>query len=333
MKNAVAIDLGSANTVIYQVGGGVVLSEPSVVAFDVGSKKKVKAVGKEAKNIIGKTADGTEIVFPVVEGQIVDEKAAGAMVENFLNKISTNKFGLRPQVLLSIPCGLDNAEIKQYERAFNSAGVYGIDFVESPILSALGSDAPITTSTPCFIIDIGGGSTNIAAVSLDGVIAGVNIGIGGNSIDATIIKCVEREYGLKIGSLTAEKLKISIGSLYENEVNYAQINGRDIAGGKPRSVTVPSGKIYSPIKHVLDKIFEVADMVMSKLPAEVSAEIRSNGVYLAGGTAKIPGVAEYFSRTMAIRANLAEYPDLANAIGGSKVAANHSLLKKVRIHA
>ena len=306
----IALDLGSVNTCIYQLGAGVVLSEPSAVAYTEGTKKKIKAVGAEAKKLVGKTADMTQVVYPVFEAQIEDEKMATAMVENFLNKITLRKFGARPSVLLSVPCGLENEEIVKYEKVLNGAGVYHIDYVESPILTALGLGVPVSESTPCFIIDLGGGTTSIAAVSLDGVIAGVNV---------------------NMGTLTAERIKIQIGSFIENDGTRTLVNGRDVSTGKPRSVSIGVQDVMVPVKMFFDKIFEIVELVMAKLPAEVSAEIRRAGVYFAGGTSKFVGLDNYFRDKMAIRANMSEEPEMVNVLGGGIVAGDLDLLKKVRL--
>ncbi len=329
--NAIAIDLGSVNTVIYQLGAGVVLLEPSVVALANGERVSVKAVGTEAKKLIGKTAETTKIVFPVIEGQIADMKNATVMLENFLNKITLRKLSLRPRVVLSVPCGLENEEIKKYEKALNGAGVYKITCVESPILTALGLGIPISESNPCFIIDVGGGTTNIAAVSLDGVIAGVNVNMGGRNIDAMIINHVEEMFNLRIGMLTAERIKMQIASLIDGDATRMVVNGRDLDSGKPRSVSVSARDVRLPVQAFFDKVFEIAGMVMAKLPAEVSAEIRRSGVYFAGGTSRLPGLDGYFREQMAINANVFEDPEMANAIGGGIVAGNEKLLKKIKI--
>ena len=329
--NTIAIDIGSVNTVIYQLGAGVVLLEPSVVALTNGDRVSVKAVGSEAKQLIGKTAETTKIVFPVTEGQITDIKDATIMLEKFLNKIAPRKLSLRPRVVLSVPCGLENEEIKKYEKALNGASVYKINCVESPILTALGLGIPISESNPCFIIDIGGGTTNIAAVSLDGIIAGVNVNMGGRNIDAMIINHIEEMFNLRIGMLTAERIKMQIASLIDGDAMRMIVNGRDLDSGKPRSVSVSACDIRLPVQAFFDKIFEIASMVMAKLPAEVSAEIRKSGVYFAGGTSRLPGLGDYFREQMAINANVFEDPEMANAIGGGIVAGNENLLKKIRI--
>jgi len=330
-NNAIAIDLGSVNTVIYQLGSGVVLSEPSVVALSVNGKSSIRAVGSEAKKLIGKTAETTKIVFPIVEGEIADIKNATAMTENFLNKITLRKLSLRPKALVSVPCGIENDEIKKYAKVLSGAGVYNADFVESPILTALGLGIPVSESTPCFIIDVGGGTTNIAAVSLDGVIAGVNVNMGGRNVDAMIINRIADLFGLRIGMLTAEKIKTQIASLIEGDATRTVINGRDIESGKPRSVSVSASDVLLPVAAFFDKIFEIASMVMAKLPAEVSAEIRRSGVYFSGGVSRLPGLDGYFREHMAIRANVFEDPEMTAAIGGGILLGNEKLLKKVRI--
>ena len=329
--NVIAIDIGSVNTAIYQLGAGVVLFEPSVVLIDKEQKMKVKAVGSDAKRLIGKTAGKSAVCFPITEGLVSDEKIASMMIESFLNKITLKKLSLRPQVLLSVPCGLDNDEIKKYLRVLAGAGVYSVDLVESPILTALGLGVSISESTPCFVIDIGGGSTNIAAVSLDGVIAGVNVNMGGRNIDAMIMKHIEEYFNLKIGTLTAESVKIRIGSLFENDGTRLVVSGRDLTSGKPRSISVCSQDVIFPIKAFYDKLFEVVDLVLGKLPAEVSAEVRRSGVYFSGGSSKIPGLDVYFKEKMAIKANIGEDPEIATVIGGGMIAGNKALLKKIKI--
>ena len=330
-NNAIAIDMGSVNTVIYQLGSGVVLSEPSVVALSVNGKSSIRAVGSEAKKLIGKTAETTKIVFPIVEGEIADIKNATAMTENFLNKITLRKLSLRPKALVSVPCGIENDEIKKYAKVLSGAGVYNADFVESPILTALGLGIPVSESTPCFIIDVGGGTTNIAAVSLDGVIAGVNVNMGGRNVDAMIINRIADLFGLRIGMLTAEKIKTQIASLIEGDATRTVINGRDRESGKPRSVSVSASDVLLPVAAFFDKIFEIASMVMAKLPAEVSAEIRRSGVYFSGGVSRLPGLDGYFREHMAIRANVFEDPEMTAAIGGGILLGNEKLLKKLRI--
>lgn len=331
-SNVVAIDMGSSVTAIYQVGMSVVLYEPSVVAITTLPKRRIKDVGKEAKKLIGRTTDSTVVIAPIFESEIEDEAAASAMLEKFLNKITIKKMSSRPSVVFSVPCGIDLPAIRKFEKMLISCDVSNYSFVEAPILDALGLGLPMSDSSPCFVVDIGGGSTDIAAVSLDGVICGINVNMGGISIDAMLQSYVENKFMLKIGALTAERMKISIGSLLDGDDTKMVINGRDVQTGKPCSYSVSSADISEPIRVFFDKIFEIMGMVLAKLPAEVSADIRKNGVYFAGGVSKTVGLDEYFRRNMGMRANLSEDAEMCNVIGGGIVASNKELLKKLRIN-
>ena len=329
---ALSIDLGSSTTKIYQIGAGIVLSEPSVIAINETGKRRVKAIGADAKNMIGKTVDGTIVSSPIFEGRIADEVTSGLMIENFLNKVAIKKLGRRPSVLFAVPCGADNASIKRFEKVLNDCDVFSIHFVESPVLAAIGAGVHLTESNPCFIIDIGGGTTNMAAVSLGGVISGISVNIGGKSLDNMLIDFIESEFELKIGRLTAEKLKIQAGSLLERDQTSMVVNGRDMLSGKPRAITVTSRDIYPVVKAFFDKIFELSGMVMAKLPAEISADIRRAGVFFTGGSSKIIGLEEYFRFNMGIRANVCEEPEFAVSVGGGLVAGNEKLLARLRIN-
>lgn len=326
------IDLGSSNTKIYQIGAGVVLDEPSVIAMSEDGRRKIKSVGNEAKKLIGKTVSGTSIFAPVFEGHIDDEISASLMLESFLNKVTLKKLGKRPSVLFAVPCGTENADIKKYEKVLNECDVYGIHFVESPVLTALGMGVPLSDANPCFVIDIGGGTTKMAAVSLGGVISGISVNLGGRNIDKMLIDFIEKEFGLRIGLLTAENLKIQIGSLIKDDLTTVRVHGRDVVSGQPRATTINASEILPPIKTFFDKIFQLAGMVMAKLPAEISAEIRRDGVYFAGGTSKIVGLADYFYFNMSIRANVCEEPSLVTAMGGGIVAGSEKLLSRLRIN-
>lgn len=333
-KPTLSIDLGSSNTNIYQLGSGagVVLSEPSVVALSESEGRKVKAVGLDAKRMIGKTVDGTVVVSPVFEARIEDERAATAMLDNFLNKVTIKRLGMRPDVLFSVPCGAENSAIKKYEQVLNDCGVYNVHFVESPVLTALGAGVPLTESNPCFLIDIGGGTTTIATVSLGGIISGFSVNMGGKSIDKMIISHIENEFGLKIGVLTAEKIKIQIGSLADKDETATVVDGRDLQTGKPRAVSVSARDLYPVMTLFFDKVFQLAGMLMAKLPAEMCADVRKSGVYFAGGVSRVLGLDEYFNDKMGMHANIAEEPELAAAIGGGIVAGDQKLLARLRLN-
>ncbi len=328
----IAIDIGSSKTAIYQVGGGVILSEPSIVAVSGSGSKATNAVGVDAKRLLGKAAKGTTVFSPIFEGEIEKEPAARTMLKAFLKKIESHKFGSRIEALVVIPCGTENPAIKRFKELLSDCGINNVKFIESPIATAVGLTAPITESNPCFIVDMGGGITNIAAVSLDGVIAGVSANIGGDNIDNMLIDFVEESYRLRIGAQTAERIKCEIGSLLPGDTTSMVVYGRDIDSGNPRSMQLQAKDIIDPIKLYVNKIHEIASMVMAKLPPEVSADVRSTGIYLAGGVSKIIGLEEYFHNEFSQVVKLNSDPELAAVIGAGRIMQNEKIYKKLRFN-
>lgn len=326
-----AIDLGSSVTKIFKIGSGVVLAEPSCVAVST-AHGGVKAIGEEAKRLIGKTAEFTTIVFPVFEADIVNGEMAAVMLSYFLEKIGvTRSRARRAEVLFSVPIGVQSGLIEKYCALAAACGIRTVHFVEVPFLSALGQNMPLSETEPAFVVDMGGGNTNIAAFSLDGVIAGIGLNIGGGNIDSQIIDCVAEQFGLKIGLQTSEKLKMTVGSLYETDNESMIVNGRDIQSGRPRSVAVSSADVYGCLKLFADKVIEYTSMVIAKLPAEVSAVIWHNGISLSGGTARIIGMDDYFSHALQMDVNLADEPQMAVVLGGGRTIGDEEVLDAVRV--
>ncbi len=326
-----AIDFDSVCTSIYMLGSGLVLSEPTVAAVSQDDKCEVKAIGEDARRLIGKTAKNTKIVFPVFEGEIVNEKVAIGTLKAFLSKIGIKNSFLGCQALFSVPCGVTAEMIEVYKKVAKSCGITKINFVEAPLLSALGQRIPLNESSPCFVIDMGGGLTNIAAVSLDGVIAGISVNFGGNKISTDIIDFIAENHGLQIGLLTAEKLKNEIGSLDKNDTLSFVVNGRDLKTGAPRAISVKAMDIYEPISKYFDKIAELSLAVLKKLPPEVSADIRHAGIYVAGGSSSIYGLDKYFSEKFGMKVNVADNGQMAIALGGGVAIGDNALLKKIAI--
>lgn len=322
-----AIDLGSTTTKIYRAdaGSGIVLAEPSCVAVS-GYTREVKAVGKEAKKLVGKTAEFTEIVFPVYEGEIVDERLAALMLKSFLSRVGTSVWK-RSETLFSLPCGASETLKESYRSIAAECGLKRVRFIETPYLAALGSDAVLTEADPVFTVDIGGGVTNIAVVSLYGIIAGLSMNIGGNNMDANIAQKLERTKGLRIGALTAERIKNEIGSLSTSSRGTTVAEGSSVAYARPASVSVQSGEIYDCIRVYADKIVEYASLVLKQLPAEVAATVNKNGIYLSGGVAKLPYLPEYLSQKLEMRTHVCDEPQFATVSGGGAAARDKTLLK------
>ncbi len=326
-----AIDLDSAYTNIYMIGGGLVLSEPTVAAVSQDEKNDVKAIGVDAKRLIGKTAKNTKIVFPVFEGEIINEKVTSSMLSSFFSKIGVKNKLFGVKALFSVPCGVTGELIEKYKLVAKRSGVTKAYFAESPVLSALGQRIPLNDSSPCFIIDMAGGTTNIAAVTLDGIIAGISVNFGGNKISTDIIDYVAEKYGLQIGLLTAERLKKEVGSLSISDALATVVNGRDLKTGTPRAISIRALDLIEPLKIYFDKIAELAINVLKKLPPEVSAEIRHAGVYVSGGASSIYGLEQYYAGKFDMKVNIAENGLMSVALGGGIAMGNNDLLKKISV--
>ncbi len=328
-----AIDLGSSMTKIYRAdtGNGIVLVEPSCVAVS-GEEREVKAIGKAAKKLIGKTAEYTSIVFPVYEGEIVDGRLAAVMLKEFLNRIGVSAISLkRSEVVFNVPCGASEELLSDYRALAAECGLKRACFIETPYLAALGGDAVLSDSNPVFSINIGGGVTNIAVVSFDGIIAGLSMNLGGNNMDANVISKIARTKGLHIGTLTAERIKNEIGSLSPNARGATVAEGSSVAAYHPASVGVQASDISECIRVYIDKILEYASLVLKKLPAEVAATVNQNGIYLSGGVLKIPFVAEYIARKLDMRIRVCDEPQFATILGGGAVVRDKKLLRKLGV--
>ncbi len=324
-----AIDFGSVYTNIYILGSGLVLREPTVAAVSLDGKKEVKVVGEEAKKLIGKTAKNTKIVFPVFEGEIVNEKVAIGVLSSFLKKINVKGGFSGCQALFSVPCGVTPEMIEKLKVVAKGCGISKVFFAEAPVLSALGQRIPLNDSTPCFVIDMAGGVTNIAAVSLDGIIAGISANFGANKICTDIIDYLADEYALQIGLLTAERLKNEIGSLDEHDALATVVNGRDTKTGAPKSISLMAKDIYVPVKKYFDKVAELSLTILKKLPPEVSAEIRHAGVYVSGLGSAVYGLEKYYTQALGIQINVADNGYSSVAMGGGVAIGDVDLLKKI----
>ena len=330
MAEKIAIDFGSLTTNISKLGSGVVLSEPTVAAIS-GEKGELKAIGFDAQKLIGKTADATKIVFPVFEGEIVNSSVATKLLTAFLRKIGITSKLFSVHAVISVPCGITPEMLEKYQKVAKSAGISKVDFVEAPLLSALGQRLPLTDFYPCFIIDMAGGTTNIAALTLDGIIAGISVNFGANKITTDIIDYVAEVYGLQIGLLTAQRIRKEIGSLAQNDALSTVVNGRDIQTGVPRAVSIKAMDVFEPVKCYFDKIAEIAMDVIVRLPPEVSAEIRHSGVYFSGEGSMVYGLENYFASKFEMPITIAENPDMVIALGGGVALGSPDLLNKIKI--
>ncbi len=330
----IAVDFGSGVTKIYMPGCGVVLVEATCIAveeYEKGGARTVgiKAYGDKAKALSGRAALNTKIVNPVFEGNIVDEDLAVSLLKHFLEKIEiTPRKAKHTELMFILPCGA-KAELKaKYKRLAEQCGVTTVYFTLTPFAAVLGQNISLNKSTPTFSVDIGYSITNIAAISQEGIIAGLNVNLGGGNIDVHLIDDLSENYNFKMGNQTAEKLKNTVGSLLPDDNKISVVDGREVTSGAPASVSVNSEQIYSIITAYIDKILEYVNLVLSKLPAEVSSCIVRGGVCLSGGLMKMDGLAEYFHEKLGIPVSISEEPQLATVVGGGAILANDDLLER-----
>ena len=324
-----AIDMGSSMTKIYRAdtNSGIVLAEPSCVA--VVADEQIKAIGKEAKSLIGKTAEFTNIVYPVYEGEIVNMRLAEAMLKEFLSRIDLKASELRrAQVLFSVPCGISNKALGEYIALTEECGLRKVWFVEQPYLTALGAGAIISDSDPVFCLDIGGGVSNAAVISADGIIAGISMNIGGNNMDANIISRIASNSELLVGALTAEKIKNEICSLASSALGTVVAEGSSTKTCQPAAVSVQAADLTECVRVYINKVVEYAVEVLRTLPAEVAATINRNGVLLSGGIMKIPYVPQYIASTLGMRYRLSDEPQFSTVLGGGVLLRDKVLLNR-----
>ncbi len=323
-----AIEMGTSLTKIYRVGEGAVLSEATALSISR-ETKEIRAYGDEAKRLLGKTAELTDIVFPVWEGEIRDERYAGILLEYFVKKVVPRRPVTGIEVLFCVPCACSLEERRKYYRVAKAAGISRVNFAETPYLAAIGQDFPLSESNPVFAMDVGAGKTSLAVLSLDGIIAGLTMCVGGNNMDSRIIDQIVDVFNLKIGLLTAEKLKSTVGSLYQDDNQSMPVNGQDNGTGRPRTVTISSQEILYPIRFFVDKILEYADLLLRKLPAEVSATMSRNGIYLSGGVCALAGFADHISENLHMEVHCRNDVETAVILGGGRVIASPALMRKV----
>ena len=330
-SNKFAIDFDSAYTNIYKLGSGLVLSEPTVAAVEDNASCKIKAMGKDAYKLIGKTAKDTKIVFPVFDGEIVNERVAAELLLAFLQKVGYGSKLLGCSAIFGVPSGSSPEMLAKYKRVAGAIGIGKVYFAEKPILSALGQRIALTDSSARFVIDMRGGTTSVAAVSLSGVISGVSINFGSNKISADVIDYVAERFGVQIGLQSAEKIKKEIGSLDEGDGLSAIISGRNLKTGEVKTLNVKSCDISTPIKNYYDTIIDIAQNVIKKLPPEAASEVRRSGIYISGIGASAYGLEKYFSDKMGLKVIVAEDAMYSVALGGGLAIDDKEVLKKICI--
>jgi rod shape-determining protein MreB len=287
----IAIDLGTANTLAYVKGRGIVVNEPSVVAIDK-KTRDVKAVGNEAKKMLGRTPQDTVVIRPLKDGVIADFEVTEKMLENFIRMVLKNHFlPLRPKLIICVPSGITEVEKRAVRDSAESAGAKEVYLVAEPMAAAIGVGLPVETPSGNMIIDIGGGTTEIAVIALSGIVANTSIREGGDEMDEAMIQFMKKSYNMLIGEQTAENIKISIGSAYPmNEELEIDVKGRDIITGIPKTVTVHSSEIRESIQEPIMAIVDAVRLALEKTPPELASDIVDRGVVMTGGGSLLRGL-------------------------------------------
>jgi rod shape-determining protein MreB len=312
-----AVDLGTANTLVYVRGRGIVLSEPSVVAIDSRSGQ-VHAVGVEAKRMLGRTPGTISAIRPLKDGVIADFDVTEQMLRHFIQKVHQNRFA-HPRVVVCVPSGVTGVEKRAVEEACLSAGARTAYLIEEPMAAAIGAGLPVAEPTGSMVVDVGGGTSEVAVISLGGIVVSQSIRIGGDELDEAIINYVKREYKLMIGQQTAEEVKLEAGSAapMPEEVQ-AEIRGRDLVSGLPRTVMLSSEEVRHALEEPLAQIIGAVKDTLDRTPPELAADIMDRGITLAGGGSLLQGMEQRMRDECQMPAQLAESPLTCVAVGSGR---------------
>ncbi|GLP97372.1 rod shape-determining protein [Paraferrimonas sedimenticola] len=322
-SNDLSIDLGTANTLIYVREEGIVLDEPSVVAIRGdrnGSQKSVAAVGAAAKQMLGRTPGNIQAIRPMKDGVIADFYVTEKMLQHFIKQVHSNNFFLpSPRVLVCVPVGATQVERRAIKESALGAGAREVYLIEEPMAAAIGADLPVSAPTGSMVVDIGGGTTEVAIISLNGVVYSSSVRIGGDKFDDAIINYVRRNYGSLIGEATAERIKTQIGTAYPGEeVTEIEVRGRNLAEGVPRSFTLNSNEILEALQEPLSGIVSAVMVALEQSPPELASDISEHGMVLTGGGALLKDLDRLLMQETGIPVMIAEDPLTCVARGGGK---------------
>jgi rod shape-determining protein MreB len=325
----IGIDLGTCNTVVFIPKKGVVFKEPSVVAVSI-PENRILAVGQNAKEMLGRTPDTIRIYRPLKDGVIADFRVTLAMIRYFLKKALGSFSFLKPEILIGVPAGATSTERRALIEAGLGAGAKEVFLVKEPILAAIGAGIPIESCSGNMVVDIGGGTTEVAVISLGGIVTSNSVRIGGDKIDLAISEYIKKKHNLAIGEQTAEEIKIRIGTAtFEKEPLDLEIKGRDLISGLPRNIKISSNEVCEAISDVLAEIIQIIKITLRETPAELSADIMEKGLVLTGGGSLLRNLPELLEKSIGIPVILAEEPMLCVGKGTGKILESLDIYKKV----
>lgn len=319
-----AIDLGTANTLVYKRGEGIVLDEPSVVAIrcDGGAngKKTIQAVGKEAKQMLGKVPFNIEAIRPMKDGVIADFTVTEQMIKEFIKKVTPSRFLLpSPKMIVCVPCGSTQVERRAIKEAAHGAGASAVYLIEEPMAAAIGAGLPVASATGSMVVDIGGGTTEVGIISLGGIVYKGSVRVGGDKFDEAIVNYIRRNYGMLIGEQTAETIKKSIGSAFPgNQIKEIEVKGRNLSEGIPRSFTISSNEILEALTEPLNQIVSAVKIALEQTPPELGADIAERGMMLTGGGALLSDLDRLLAEETGLPVLVAEDPLTCVATGSGQ---------------
>ena len=317
----IGIDLGTANTLVYVKGKGIVVREPSVVAIDK-YEGKVLAVGNAANEMIGRTPENIVAVRPMKDGVIADFDITQAMIRAFIKEADVSNV-FKPRVVVCIPSGITEVERRAVEEAVIQAGAKAVALIEEPMAAAMGAGLPVNDATGNMVVDIGGGTTEVAVISLGGIVSSRSIRIAGNALDSAIINYLKKENQINIGDKMAEDIKVAIASAYEDdEEGVYEVRGRDVATGLPKTAQIKESEIRAAISENVDEMIEAIKLTLENTPPELAADVMERGIVLTGGGALIKGLDKLITETTKIPTHVTEYPLDCVAIGTGKALDN-----------
>lgn len=335
ISNDLAIDLGTANTLVYVKGKGIVLSEPSVVAVRTDNRRKnrVLAVGAEAKRMLGRTPGNIVAIRPMKDGVIADFEVTEAMLRHFIRKVHNRRSLIRPRIIICVPSGITQVEKRAVKESAESAGAREVFLIEEPMAAAIGAGLPITDPTCNMVVDIGGGTTEVAVISLAGIVYSRSIRVGGDKMDDAIVQYIKRKYNLLIGERTAEIIKTTIGNAYPDPENIEtiEVKGRDLVSGIPKILAIDSEEIRVAIAEQIESIVETVKTALEQTPPELAADIVDTGIVMTGGGALLKNLDKLLREETSLPIKVTEDPLSTVVLGSGKTLEEISLLAEVTI--
>lgn len=332
--NDLGIDLGTANTLVYMKGKGIVLTEPSVVAMlrDDKGGSRVLAVGTEAKQMVGRTPGNIVAIRPLMDGVIANFEITEAMLRHFIRKVHNRRTLVRPRIIICIPSGITPVEKRAVRESAESAGAREIYLIEEPMAAAIGAGLPVTEPTASMIVDIGGGTTEVAVISMAGVVYSKSVRVAGDKMDQAILQHIKRKYNLLIGSKTAEVVKTAIGNAYPSDrIDAIEVKGRDLVNGIPKILTIDSEEIRKSISEQIETIVETVHIALEQTPPELAADIVDNGIVMTGGGSLLRNLDVRLKEETRVPVAVTQEPLCDVVLGAGKALSNLSILKEVMI--